>query len=409
MNSVANSRRRSQVRIPDDWDGESFTVAMLCVPDSPIWRATVMGAISALSLGRYWDASTGTVTDAQAIGWEIAEGLSMDCNEVFEDIRDAIRELNVNAGCCPSTATDEPPANPPPSDILLDGIGTPPAGWGSWEDVNDFKCIYAQDFHAKLVQAIQEVEDYGGLGVGIGGAALAAIFALISLPWTIAVGLVATVVALLTDFQLKQVRLDVQSMQFDFVCAIHVSETVVSAKAQLDQVIEDSISNPLGQTLVKSLVSVNHLNKIFDNTISPFPQGYTQDQCDGCPPPQSCLYEFVSPIGDGTGIGTGSLIVDGNSRVLSSSMGSNGLHYIEFNAAEVCNCGALVSQLEVVSVSLVAGEGAGYQIREGLANCSENVIITSGGSTSPIPLGTYDCTFFSQVGTQAFTVTVIMS
>jgi len=57
--------------IPDDWDEISWLCILLQWPDSQKWRGLLNGALSLYTRGRYWDESTGTITDVQAIGWEI--------------------------------------------------------------------------------------------------------------------------------------------------------------------------------------------------------------------------------------------------------------------------------------------------------------------------------------------------
>ena len=57
--------------IPDDWDGESFFCSQIQWPDSPQYVGLLIGFLSAMTRGRTWKESTGSVLDAQAIGREI--------------------------------------------------------------------------------------------------------------------------------------------------------------------------------------------------------------------------------------------------------------------------------------------------------------------------------------------------
>lgn len=79
----------AQLLIPDDWDEETdgYCFGILCFPNSVHWRAYVRGAIYSLTRGKTWDASTGTVTDAQAIAKAILEDF---CMTTCEDLITAI-------------------------------------------------------------------------------------------------------------------------------------------------------------------------------------------------------------------------------------------------------------------------------------------------------------------------------
>jgi hypothetical protein len=78
--------------IPDDWQEENgYILVLACVPDSTLWRALVRGQIHNLTRGRSWDESTGTIKDAQAIGWTIYDSL-MTCK--LDDIVLAFGTLN---------------------------------------------------------------------------------------------------------------------------------------------------------------------------------------------------------------------------------------------------------------------------------------------------------------------------
>lgn len=79
----------AQLLIPDDWDEETdgYCFGILCIPNSLHWRAYVRGAIYSLTRGKTWDASTGTVTEAQAVARAILEDF---CMTTCEDLIVAI-------------------------------------------------------------------------------------------------------------------------------------------------------------------------------------------------------------------------------------------------------------------------------------------------------------------------------
>lgn len=60
-----------QLPIPDDWDGQSWVCVRVYWPKSTLWLALLSGLVYAPSMGRYWDARNGVITDAQSVGREI--------------------------------------------------------------------------------------------------------------------------------------------------------------------------------------------------------------------------------------------------------------------------------------------------------------------------------------------------
>jgi len=60
-----------KIPIPDDWNGEDWQCVQISWPKSDLWLALLHGLLSTTMRGRYWDERTGTIKDAQAIGWEI--------------------------------------------------------------------------------------------------------------------------------------------------------------------------------------------------------------------------------------------------------------------------------------------------------------------------------------------------
>lgn len=73
--------------IPQDWDGESWKRYCVCWPDSELWTGLLLGFLSYCTRGRSWHENTGSIKDAQAIGWEIfnrnypLEEVFMSCTE----------------------------------------------------------------------------------------------------------------------------------------------------------------------------------------------------------------------------------------------------------------------------------------------------------------------------------------
>lgn len=60
-----------KVPIPDDWGGEDWFCVQIQWPDSPKWTAVLMGLLSVIEYGRFWDERTGTIKDAQSVARDI--------------------------------------------------------------------------------------------------------------------------------------------------------------------------------------------------------------------------------------------------------------------------------------------------------------------------------------------------
>lgn len=65
--------QKAQDVIPSDWDGETWRCVEILWPDSIQWLGVLTGLLTAPTRGRFWKASTGTITDAQNVGRTIEE------------------------------------------------------------------------------------------------------------------------------------------------------------------------------------------------------------------------------------------------------------------------------------------------------------------------------------------------
>lgn len=62
-----------QMPIPDDWNGTDWCCYVVEWPSSDSWRAILFGLLLSPEAGRFWDASTGSIIDAQAVGKQIED------------------------------------------------------------------------------------------------------------------------------------------------------------------------------------------------------------------------------------------------------------------------------------------------------------------------------------------------
>ena len=71
MRKTTGPRHQQRIPIPSDWNGEDWFCVQLQWPNSPEWISILVGILSNMTRGWYWNEQTGTVTDAQIIGREI--------------------------------------------------------------------------------------------------------------------------------------------------------------------------------------------------------------------------------------------------------------------------------------------------------------------------------------------------
>lgn len=77
--------------VPSDWDGESYALMLVCIPDSVQWKAIVRGAIYGLTWWKSWDNQTGDTYTVRDIANEIYESI-MVCK--LDDLVSEFKRLN---------------------------------------------------------------------------------------------------------------------------------------------------------------------------------------------------------------------------------------------------------------------------------------------------------------------------
>lgn len=80
-----------QYPIPNDWNGTDWECVIIEWPYSEQWFGMLRGLITSALRGRFWDGSTGSITDAQEIGREIEERNPVT---TCEDIVTALNAIN---------------------------------------------------------------------------------------------------------------------------------------------------------------------------------------------------------------------------------------------------------------------------------------------------------------------------
>ncbi len=60
-----------KIPIPSDWDGQTWDCYQVQWPSSPAYRNILLGFLSQMTRGPFWDIKTGWIPDAQAVGWQV--------------------------------------------------------------------------------------------------------------------------------------------------------------------------------------------------------------------------------------------------------------------------------------------------------------------------------------------------
>jgi hypothetical protein len=63
--------RGMRTPIPDDWAGEDWFCVQVQWPASAMWISVLVGFLTSVTNGRFWNEDTGSVLDAIAVGWQI--------------------------------------------------------------------------------------------------------------------------------------------------------------------------------------------------------------------------------------------------------------------------------------------------------------------------------------------------
>ena len=407
------TRSRYQYQIPDDWDSETgdWQTVMMCVPSSVDWRAALYGAIAELTYGRRWEATSGTITEAQEIAREILGSIRMDCDAHLKSIADTLAIIAQNQCCGVSGDLGESTVEEPSSQEW-DDVGPPPNSWPDWDLARETKCEFAHGSYNVMLQAISEIERHGNLGLGISVTMLSFILAPLRLASAYIANAGTSVSALVTGFHLTQFKEQFELILDDWVCVIYTSQNVREAQNRLLELIENRPLTAPGQAFLRNVINANWLNDIFDLTADQFHvtgwPGQGLVRCNNCPDP-TCELEWRGGTGTDEAFATGSLEPNGVARTLTSAPHSNGFHYIHFDVTTECPCGSIEYVFDILSVSISDPDGAGFRIETQVSDCTTLVDITSSGNQGPIPLGPYTGTRFFHAADVPFTISMAIS
>lgn len=290
-------------RIPNDWNGVDWACHVIEWPASPLWQAILLGQLTELKRGRFWDSESGTVTGAQAVALEIMlRNLGIGAGQMacFDDIVNAINSLSVNikgGGCCGGTSgagnfDDDP--------ILGDyGPGDPgyPDGFASSSEYLAYKCGAANAIYNEVQADIAKTQLLTGFTGSIPSLAtlLAAGFFAVPLSVAAIAGIAASLIVLVAaTAALATISSALVAIKDDIICAIYQAKDAQEARDNLQALIDGQFDAYLWASFAEDFVfgmfSTDNVNRAFrkgnlDYSLYP---GATCD-CGDC-----TLYDFTT-------------------------------------------------------------------------------------------------------------------
>lgn len=300
----------AQMPIPDDWNGIDYCCYLVTWPNSTQWNGILTGFITTPTRGRFWDAGSGSIADAQAIGDEIVSRTIGECNYMacLDDLVQIIAAAGGSSGGCGcgsgtgcgsgGVGSTEPPPNPTDTD---DEGQAPPLGFPDWATYKTYKCNAAQLIVDDMQEDLSTITtlSFAGqvaLGLAIGLAPL--LLTPAALPTVIALGTLLLAAAAVGGGLLTVVKDFFDDNEQDFVCALfagnNTQESIDVALAKLEELADAQEPTFPNNFYIKQIIgtlftpsSVNRM--VVEETLRPLPTG----DCSDCP---DCvvLYAFDS-------------------------------------------------------------------------------------------------------------------
>lgn len=303
-----------------------------------------MGFVTTALRGRFWDETTGSVTDAIAVGEEILTrndclwgsedmGCFEDISEILAAIQLSLSSGGGGGGCCTPEGTKFE------QDPGIEG-GTPPAGSGEPDPgIVDRKCKVANQIWTFVRNLLQEldnnnIDDLIGVWGTLVGVLVGAILGLSTLGplgalFGAIVGAVLGVIARLTDVSIDLAGMvtEMDAKQDEFVCALFLSTDADQARSDA---LQSLTLTTLQEVLLGWILRYDVLNMLYfsnddipEATVDAWPA--TVD-CDLCP--TDCEWQVVW--------GTGTILTNGSPFVITSEDKGGGVHEIQIRKTDEC-------------------------------------------------------------------------
>lgn len=300
--------------IPDDWDGTTWDCWMIEWPSSTLWTAILCGFVTQPTRGRFWDASTGSVAGAQAIGKQIenrneTEDWCMTClSELSEAITGLGASIRSGGGCVTPGQTGTVGSGgtqETPSDFIDNGSTTFPAGYPDRTEYEDYKCGLAETARARWENDVKNAKilNLAGLTLssvlfelGVVGAAAFATpipfddLVVLALAMIVIWGLLASLAAALQEAENYISLFDICLWYGASDAEQAISETHDDIDAQTFTVADIQV-----KTILKAFITSNVINPLFEE--KPVGADYSGiGDCSSCLP---CLPIEANELTDG--------------------------------------------------------------------------------------------------------------
>lgn len=305
--------------IPNDWDGITTKCYVIEWPDSTLYQAILVGLIGNVTRGRFWDAKTGTVTDAQAIGVQFYNQFNainnlggnnpMGC---FEDLASkldciclALQNLSLATPTSGSAGAGTFEAVPSP--FVDDGL-TPPDGYEDYAEYEQWKCDLAQYVINKMIVDVTQatIWDIALLTLSELVIPIALTF-LTPIPFDEILAMAGALIAVVVTVGSATAVLEqcVDYLENIDLCllfsAADVSEAIENVEADIDSQ-SFAVQDGNTKTILKALFNNNSLNILFEEKppLMDLPTG----DCSGCGPTGDFFWHLFTPPGQSGSWGT---------------------------------------------------------------------------------------------------------
>jgi len=256
--------------IPDDWDGESYGLLVMCIPNSLGWYTSYTGAITELGHGWNWDAKTGDLLTTLDIAREANMTIQL-CG--FADIVSALNAIAAAvgsggaSGCCGGQTFGETE----PVSGTIDGTeGTPPDGFVEPTATFDqHKCDAANLFYHGVESVLIELdavnfESQFALGMTVITTLFSAVMVAaggIFVAFLDYIGFIAQLILALWNgtFSIADMLAEWQANKTDIICTLYSSGTLDSKKEAYDALVDSMTLDPVEKEFLKAFATVSVL------------------------------------------------------------------------------------------------------------------------------------------------------
>lgn len=204
---MASSQNKAYL-LPDNHTPEGYRCLTVYIPDDDLYLWQFMGAYDFFGTWVAWERDALHRGAEAAATWKEAIELTrdlMNCDlpdytNPFNNIADAIRDIQIGGGCCTPGTVDDPviitippdeTGNPPDYDTDPydpDGGGDPPDGYPDWDTWKDAKCLAANYMADQIIGLANSLGALGAITAAAVGAVVSVIFLILPASWVAVIG-----------------------------------------------------------------------------------------------------------------------------------------------------------------------------------------------------------------------------